>query len=112
MRVSVPATASSLCLATPPPRSWIVKQSVGTTPVLLGQKLTTRYFRGELGVGANGLAVERWLRAASSWHDNLRARCYVAAMHSLHVRAAAPTAHDPGHLAAGVNNPAAAARCP
>ncbi|KAI7837930.1 hypothetical protein COHA_008236 [Chlorella ohadii] len=26
--------------------SWIVKQSVGTTPVLLGQKLTTRYFRG------------------------------------------------------------------
>lgn len=26
--------------------SWIVKQSVGTTPVLLGQKLATRYFRG------------------------------------------------------------------
>lgn len=26
--------------------SWIVKQSVGTTPVLLGQKLLTRYFRG------------------------------------------------------------------
>ena len=26
--------------------SWIVKQSVGTTPVLLGQKLVTRYFRG------------------------------------------------------------------
>lgn len=25
--------------------SWIVKQSVGTTPVLLGQKLLTRYFR-------------------------------------------------------------------
>jgi hypothetical protein len=26
--------------------SWIVRQSVGTTPVLLGQKLATRYFRG------------------------------------------------------------------
>ena len=26
--------------------SWIVKQSVGTTPVLLGQKVTTRHFRG------------------------------------------------------------------
>ena len=25
--------------------SWIVRQSVGTTPVLLGQKLTTKYFR-------------------------------------------------------------------
>ena len=25
--------------------SWIVRQSVGTTPVLLGQKLLTRYFR-------------------------------------------------------------------
>ncbi len=25
--------------------SWIVKQSVGTTPVLLGQKLVTKYFR-------------------------------------------------------------------
>ena len=27
--------------------SWVVKQSVGTTPVLLGQKLKTKYFRGK-----------------------------------------------------------------
>ncbi len=45
--------------------SWIVKQSVGTTPVLLGQKLTTRYFRGELpgwdavAVGASKLEHAR-----------------------------------------------------
>ncbi len=26
--------------------SWVIKQAVGTTPVLLGQKLTTRYHRG------------------------------------------------------------------
>lgn len=26
--------------------SWIIRQSVGTTPVLLGQKLTTKYSRG------------------------------------------------------------------
>lgn len=25
--------------------SWLVKQSVGVTPVLLGRKLTTKYFR-------------------------------------------------------------------
>ncbi len=25
--------------------SWLVKQSVGETPVLLGHKLTTKYFR-------------------------------------------------------------------
>jgi hypothetical protein len=25
--------------------SWIIQQSVGTTPVILGQKLTTKYFR-------------------------------------------------------------------
>ncbi len=31
--------------------SWVVRQSVGTTPVLLGQKLKTRYFRGK---GAGG----------------------------------------------------------
>ena len=34
----------------PPPSvlqgSWIIRQSVGTTPVLLGQKLTTKYSRG------------------------------------------------------------------
>jgi hypothetical protein len=24
--------------------SWVIKQSVGTTPVLLGNKLTTKYF--------------------------------------------------------------------
>lgn len=37
--------------------SWIVRQSVGTTPVLLGQKLLTRYFRcvyvGWGGVGGS-----------------------------------------------------------
>jgi hypothetical protein len=26
--------------------SWVIKQSVGNTPVLLGKKLTTKYFRG------------------------------------------------------------------
>jgi hypothetical protein len=31
--------------------SWVVRQSVGTTPVLLGQKLKTKYFRGR---GAGG----------------------------------------------------------
>jgi len=31
--------------------SWVVRQSVGTTPVLLGQKLKTKYFRG---IGAGG----------------------------------------------------------
>ncbi len=31
--------------------SWVVRQSVGTTPVLLGQKLKTKYFRGK---GAGG----------------------------------------------------------
>lgn len=25
--------------------SWVIKQAVGNTPVLLGKKLTTRYFR-------------------------------------------------------------------
>jgi hypothetical protein len=29
-----------------PQGSWIIRQSVGTTPVLLGQKLTTKYSRG------------------------------------------------------------------
>jgi hypothetical protein len=32
--------------------SWLVKQSVGETPVLLGRKLTTKYFRcGAPGLG-------------------------------------------------------------
>lgn len=30
-----------------PKGSWIIRQSVGTTPVLLGQKLTTKYSRGK-----------------------------------------------------------------
>ena len=25
--------------------SWVIKQAVGNTPVLLGKKLTTKYFR-------------------------------------------------------------------
>ena len=25
--------------------SWVIKQAVGNTPVLLGKKLTTRYYR-------------------------------------------------------------------
>jgi hypothetical protein len=28
-----------------PKGSWLIRQSVGTTPVLLGQKLTTNYYR-------------------------------------------------------------------
>ena len=52
-KLSSQPDASSCLLCAPPPQipnipkgSWIVRQSVGTTPVLLGQKLTTRYFRG------------------------------------------------------------------
>jgi len=43
--------------------SWIIKQSVGTTPVLLGQKLATKYFRGEnyfevdVDIGASSVAA-------------------------------------------------------
>ena len=43
--------------------SWIIKQSVGTTPVLLGQKLTTKYYRGEryfevdVDIGASSVAA-------------------------------------------------------
>ncbi len=53
-----------------PQGSWIIRQSVGTTPVLLGQKLTTKYFKGpnyfevcfclpwgSLGGGGSWLAV-------------------------------------------------------
>jgi Protein ENHANCED DISEASE RESISTANCE 2, C-terminal len=29
--------------------SWVVKQAVGTTPVLLGNKLVTKYFRCAFG---------------------------------------------------------------
>jgi hypothetical protein len=36
--------------------SWIIRQSVGTTPVLLGQKLTTSYSRG-----ANYFEVGGWV---------------------------------------------------
>lgn len=42
--------------------SWIVKQSVGTTPVLLGQKLATRYFRGP-----NYFEVGRQLASLAAW---------------------------------------------
>jgi hypothetical protein len=43
--------------------SWIIKQSVGTTPVLLGTKLTTKYFRGanyfeaDVDIGASSVAA-------------------------------------------------------
>lgn len=36
---------------------WIVKKSVGTTPVLLGQKLTTKYYRGVSPSGTNYFEV-------------------------------------------------------
>jgi hypothetical protein len=36
--------------------SWVIKQSVGTTPVLLGNKLQTKYFRCG---GAQGCAAQR-----------------------------------------------------
>lgn len=43
--------------------SWIIKQSVGTTPVILGQKLRTQYYRGEryfevdVDIGASSVAA-------------------------------------------------------
>ena len=36
-----------------PTGSWVVRQSVGTTPVLLGQKLKTKYFRGRSAGGCS-----------------------------------------------------------
>jgi hypothetical protein len=33
--------------------SWVVRQSVGTTPVLLGQKLSSKYFRGRTSRGCS-----------------------------------------------------------
>lgn len=38
--------------------SWVVRQSVGTTPVLLGQKLATRYFRGRSPAGTSYFEVD------------------------------------------------------
>lgn len=38
--------------------SWVIKQAVGTTPVLLGQKLDTRYFRGRTARGCNYFEVD------------------------------------------------------
>ena len=46
-----------------PKGSWIIKQSVGTTPVILGQKLRTKYFRGDnyfevdVDIGASSVAA-------------------------------------------------------
>lgn len=43
--------------------SWLIRQSVGTTPVLLGQKLTTKYFKGpryfevDVDIGASSVAA-------------------------------------------------------
>ena len=43
--------------------SWVIKQSVGTTPVILGTKLTTKYFRGknyfeaDVDIGASSVAA-------------------------------------------------------
>lgn len=41
-----------------PQGSWVVRQSVGTTPVLLGQKLQTKYFRGRAPGGAGYFEVD------------------------------------------------------
>jgi hypothetical protein len=38
--------------------SWVVRQSVGTTPVLLGQKLVTKYFRGRSPDGTSYFEVD------------------------------------------------------
>ena len=38
--------------------SWVIKQAVGTTPVLLGQKLETRYFRGRTARGCSYFEVD------------------------------------------------------
>jgi hypothetical protein len=38
--------------------SWVIKQSVGTTPVLLGQKLATKYFRGRTASGCSYFEVD------------------------------------------------------
>lgn len=38
--------------------SWLIKQSVGTTPVILGQKLTTKYCRGKTDSGADYFEVD------------------------------------------------------
>lgn len=38
--------------------SWLIKQSVGTTPVILGQKLTTKYARGKTDAGADYFEVD------------------------------------------------------
>lgn len=49
--------------------SWVIKQSVGNTPVMLGKKLTTKYFRwvspnsSNAGVGMVTKAPEKlWVR--------------------------------------------------
>lgn len=38
--------------------SWIVKQAVGTTPVILGRKLTTTYHKGALEGGRRYLEID------------------------------------------------------
>ena len=71
-------TAPPPHLLPPRPCSWIVKQSVGTTPVLLGQKLTTRYFRGR-GVHLPCSCLQRWGElpaAGGGWLAGVRCRCF------------------------------------
>lgn len=38
--------------------SWVVKQGVGTTPVLLGQKLETKYFKGKTANGCKYFEID------------------------------------------------------
>ena len=60
--VSSISANARLGLLLPPPSpvaqgSWIIRQSVGTTPVILGQKLTTKYSRGQGAKGATYFEV-------------------------------------------------------
>ncbi len=38
--------------------SWVIKQAVGSTPVILGRKLTTTYHKGEMEDGRRYLEID------------------------------------------------------
>ncbi len=40
--------------------SWVIRNAVGSTPVLLGKKLTTKYFRYTIDPGALVLSIASW----------------------------------------------------
>lgn len=40
--------------------SWVIRNAVGSTPVLLGKKLTTKYFRYTVDPGAFLLSIASW----------------------------------------------------